>query len=170
MSESAKHILLFLLLTVSMFLSGQTTRFAVMLSGRVNPNFNLANITQAGGKSVSFVDSEQWLNYNVRRHPSDANLYFITVQLISGTIPPGVRIIIQAGADAGLGTGIAGTTTGPVELGLTPQVIINGIGNTNTGNQKNQGHPIYMTIEVVDFTLFESALNNLYIEYRLSNF
>jgi hypothetical protein len=140
-----------------------------MLSGRVDQNFNLANITQAGGKSVTFVDSEQWLNYNVRRHPQDGSLYNVKVRLVSGTIPQGVRIIIQAGADVGLGTGLAGTTTGPVQLGPNPQVIINGIGNTNTGNKKNQGHPIYMTIEVVDFTLFLSSLNNLYIEYSLSN-
>lgn len=169
MRVSGKHFLLIVSLATSFMLSGQSSRFEIMLSGRVNPNFNLANITQAGGKSVTIFDSEQWLNYNVKRHPSDTNLYYITVQLISGTIPPGVNIIIQAGADVGLGTGIAGTTTGPKQLGLTPQVIINGIGNTNTGNQKNQGHPIYMTIEVVNFALFESALNNLYIEYRLSN-
>lgn len=149
-------------------LLGQANRIDILLSGRVNPIINLANISLAGGRSVTFVDSEQWLNYSARRNPND-NFYYITVQLASGTIPPGVRIFIQAGADVGSGTGIAGSPTGMVQLGVIPQVIVNQIGNTNTGNKKNQGHQIFMTIEVVDFALFESALNNLYIEYGISN-
>lgn len=162
-----RYIRFILVLVFLCFGEAYGQRFQISLTGWDSPLFNLTNIVQAGAKSSSIVDSSNWLNYVCKKGPNDP-FYKITVHLASGTIPQGVSMFILAGYAQGDGVANAGTSTGTVQLGYTPQVILDKIGNTNTGGFKNQGHMLTMTININDFTQLQSADHNLYIVYTLT--
>ncbi|HEY1054364.1 MAG TPA: hypothetical protein VGE24_04490, partial [Emticicia sp.] len=61
----------------------------------------------------------------------------ITAQVVSGSVPNGVRLKLETGVASGIGSGTFGSVTSPVYLTTSATTIINGIGGAFTGNDNN---------------------------------
>jgi hypothetical protein len=91
-------------------------------------------------------DNTLWLNYSsIVENNTDTR--DITVAVTSGTIPTGITVTVQAGADAGNGDGTVGTAAGSaITLSGTAQNIVTGIGSCYTNTGASNGHNLTYTV------------------------
>lgn len=113
-------------------------------------NFSLgpAIPTEAGNPlDDSATNNTLWLNYSFI--PSaQAGTASITVQ--TDAVIPGMDINVEAAAAAASGDGQIGTPTGVITLSSTvpPQVIIENIGASYTGDGNASGHQLTYTLDI----------------------
>ncbi|MFA5850480.1 MAG: hypothetical protein WC833_11435 [Bacteroidales bacterium] len=127
---------------------------------------DVSAIISAGIYAEKIVDNTQWVNYSLDISPSEP-LSSISVSIASGTVPKGIELYIQAGSHVGSGRGKTGRPTGKIRIDNVPKVLINDIGNSYTGNGKNQGHQLTFSMVITDFSLLQPGEYTLYILYTL---
>ena len=127
---------------------------------------DVSAIISTGIFSEKIVDNTQWINYSLDVSPSEP-LSSISVSIASGTVPNGIELYIQAGSHVGSGRGKTGRPTGKIRIDNVPKVLINDIGNSYTGNGKNQGHQLTLSMVITDFSLLQPGDYTLYILYTL---
>ncbi|NQU85288.1 MAG: hypothetical protein HQ541_05965 [Mariniphaga sp.] len=81
---------------------------------------------------------------------------------ISGEIPDGIRLKIQASGDAGYGGGQTGIPIGEITLSNIQQTIISGIGSCYTGVGVQKGHQLTYSLELVDQAQYSSIQDDNY--------
>jgi hypothetical protein len=162
----AKKYLLVLMVLIAMSGVGKAQN-SLTVTNRSTTTFEMTNIIISGNHTETVVDNNQWMNYSFNWNWSDP-LATISVAIASGTIPPGMEIYIQAGNYNGSGRGHAGKPTGKIKLGYIPTVLINGIGDVNTGHGKHQGHQITLSILIVDYALVQPGNYTLNLQYTLN--
>lgn len=138
----------------------------VSVTNRSETAFNLTNIYRAGMEAEPIIDDSQWLNYSVKKNAEDP-LSSVAVSIASGSIPSGVEVYLEAGHESGKGWGKTGNPTGKVKLSNIPSVLISEIGTGETGNGKNKGHKLTMTIVVVDFAQMQPGEFSIFLQYTL---
>jgi hypothetical protein len=112
-------------------------------------------------------DDSRWLNYTILMKEQETH-YSITAQLMAGEIPKGTIIRLRAGSYVGPGEGKTGIPTGEIQLSETPQIIIDQIGTSHTGNGLNVGHQLFYTIDILDFSKFEEISSSIHILFTIT--
>lgn len=130
-------------------------------------NIDMKSVIAAGENSEKVVSNNQWLNYSLHVNPSDP-VSSISVSVVSGSLPPGVDIYIQAGRHTGNGQGKTGVPAGKVKIDNVPKVILGGIGSSSTGNGNFQGHQIIFSMMITDFALLQPGNYTIYLQYTLN--
>lgn len=147
-------------------LSGQKMNKLVVTES-TSLNIDMNSVIAAGENSEKVVSNNQWLNYSLHVNPSDP-VSSISVSVVSGTLPPGVEIYVQAGRHTGNGQGKTGVPAGKVKIDNVPKVILGGIGSSSTGNGNFQGHQIIFSIMITDFALLRPGNYTIYLQYTLN--
>lgn len=142
-------------------------RNSLSVTNRTSSVLNISAIHTAGDAVEMVLDNTQWINYSVNINQSEP-LESISASISSGNIPPGVEVYLEASYDYGSGWGKKGKPVGRIKLGNVPSVLINDIGNCNTGNGKYRGHRLTMTVVITNYALLQAGDFNLYIQYTLN--
>src|ERR1035437_11000911 len=150
--DTKKYLLVLIVITL-IFRVGWAQN-SLLVTNRNTTTFDMSAIIAAGNHIETVIDNTQWMNYSFTVSPSDPP-GMITVSIASGDIPPGMEIYIQAGYENGFGHGKAGKPTGKIKLDHIPNVLINDIGTSSTGNGKHKGHQINISIMITDYALIQ---------------
>lgn len=120
------------------------------------------------GAPVSIIsDNSKWLNYTILQAPTEPT-YSISVQLLSGSIPAGMEVRIKAGQYIGNSRGNPGRPTKQITLINTPQVLINNIGTSYTGSSLNEGHRLFYSIVITNYSALKVSSPTINILYTIS--
>lgn len=130
-------------------------------------NIDMNSVIAAGVNSEKVVSNNQWLNYSLHVNPSDP-VSSISVSVVSGSLPQGVDLYVQAGRHTGNGQGKTGVPAGKVKIDNVPKVILGGIGSSSTGNGNFQGHQIVFSMMITDFSLLHPGNYTIYLQYTLN--
>lgn len=137
------------------------------LSDNSNFGLNFQSPSVAGAPlGTSTTNNSKWLNFtsavppNVTRH--------ISAQIVSGSVPNGVRIKLQTSTVAG-GAGSRGTPVATVYLSGTPQNIVNNIGGAYTGVGTSNGYNLTFSLEIQDYSQLRSSSNTVTITYTIAD-
>ncbi len=113
--------------------------------------------TEAGnGLDFSATNSSLWLNFTSvvsggKSRKIQAN--------VSGTLPGGVSLLVQAGAISSTGKGNRGkAVANAITLGTTDQDIVTDIKSGYTGNGVNNGYPLTYSL-AMDENAYENLLH-----------
>lgn len=149
-----------------MSIAGLAQNNNLYVTDRSSVLIDVSAIISAGIFTERIVENTQWINYSLDISPSDP-LSSISVSIASGSVPKGIELYIQAGSHVGSGRGKTGRPTGKIRIDNIPKVLINDIGNSYTGNGRNQGHQLTLSMVITDFALLQPGDYTLYILYTL---
>ncbi len=107
----------------------------------------------------SGVDDSKWLNYSCSLADRSTSRS-ISAQITSGSIPPGIKLFLEASSYTGSGKGETGRSTGRVLLGNTPKVLVYGIRGGYTGDGTQNGHQLIYSIALSESYDFDFSGNN----------
>lgn len=113
------------------------------------------------GNPIDFTadtDNSLWLNYSSTVGTSTDATRKVSVA-VTGTLPTGSNLKVQAGTATSDGAGTKGTSTGLVTLAAvaTSYDVITGIGSCYTGNGASKGHNL--TYSLTESSADYSSLN-----------
>lgn len=99
---------------------------------------------EEAGDPIDFTsvdDNSLWLNYSSIVGSSSEPSRSVSANL-SGNLPPGANLIVEASAASSDGAGVKGSSVGSVTLALpaTDYTVITNIGSCYTGDGPNKGH------------------------------
>lgn len=135
------------------------------LNDRTTFSLSLVAPTESGNVlSNTATNNGKWLNFTSAVAPGVTRR--ITGQ-ISGTIPPGINIILHLSAAAGLGSGARGTSVASIIFTNSAQSIINGIAGAVTGDGTNNGYQLTYSLSIADFSLLRSNSSTITIVYTI---
>lgn len=125
--------------------------------------------TDAGLPVQTATNNTKWVNYTSCMGTATTSR---TVSAkLTGTLPSGVGLQLQAGSCSGSGSGVFGTSDGTVTLmpGVSTQ-IISGIRGAYTGNGTNNGHQLTYTLLISNYAnLVAGSYGPLVVTYTISN-
>ncbi len=140
----------------------------ISLSNR-NPIFlDMSRNYGASAPKMEIKDDSQWLNYTTLLQLSDPNLS-ITAQIVSGTLPEGMALQIEALPYQGMSKGKQGTPVGKVMLSYSPQVIISNIGTTYTGSGRSEGYQLVYTYITKDYSKVSTGTPSVYVQFTITH-
>lgn len=134
-------------------------------------HFTLSPDTESGSSPVleESADETLWVNYSSAL-PDRQDSRLITAEISQGTVPPGIRIFLEASSFSGQGKGELGHAEGKIELSNQPRPVITGIGNCFTGDGINNGHRLTFSIEISDYSKVAAAgETNFVLLYTLTD-
>ncbi|MFK5969351.1 MAG: hypothetical protein QM487_04420 [Candidatus Marithrix sp.] len=137
-----------------------------------NKSIIYLDLTQTYNPGLSkkiITNTSQWLNYTTLVHPSDPKIS-ITVEVVSGIVPEGMELMVEASPYVGMSKSKQGNPIGKVSISHTPRVLINNIGTCYTGSRRNEGHQITYSFIITDYAKVRSGLTNLYIQYTITQY
>ncbi len=159
---------LFFVLLVMLVLSDPAcAQNSLSVSDRSAMTLDLTPALSAGINTELIADSTQWINYSFEINPAEP-FASISVEIISGSIPDGVELYLQAGHYVGNSRGRTGRPTGKIRLDHVPKVLINDIGTSFTGHGKREGHQLILTMVITDFALLQSGDFSFFLQYTLN--
>ena len=123
--------------------------------------------TEAGASIVApATNSTKWLNFTSAVAPGITRR--ITAQVVSGSIPDGVRLKLETASYTGSGGGgsALGSVTSPVYPTTTATTLINGIGGAYTGNGTN-GYNLKYSLEIQNYSLLRNTNVSFTVIYTL---
>ena len=148
------------------------------------PEFALLNIEHAGENqqisrevdpavAVQLIrlsnsrEHECWISYSSL--VKGGKLERKVVASLTGSIPEGVSVSVEASDYSGNGKGRTGIPSGKKLLSGNPEEIISGIGNCYTEKGSSNGHLIRLVIEVDPEETFPSQFaGDLMVTYRIT--
>lgn len=166
---------IFILLCFSMLAThGQTVSVSLNLplvalldvepSGSVALNF--APPTEGGAiLGSSATNATKWIN--VSSAVTTGLTRKVTAQ-ISGTVPNGVRLVLQT-ANAATGAGTRGSAVSSVFLSTTAQPIVNGIGGAYTLTGASNGYNLTYSLDIQTYSLLRSGSYSFSVLYTLAD-
>jgi len=127
--------------------------------------------TEAGNSIDDFNSDNNkiWINYS--SIITNENHRRKIIGMISGELPKGIRIKVQASEVLGFGKGSRGNPSGEVFLTNEPSDIITNIGSCYTGKGTNNGHVLTYKLEI-DESEYSSLVNkneSINIVYTLTD-
>lgn len=132
------------------------------------------NLPSEAGQSVGFNVSEEnrvWLNYS--SIVSRVGLTRKIVATVSGDIPAGVVLKVEASEVVGSGKGKLGKPAGVVALSGTPTDVIVDIGSCFTGKGVSNGHYLTYSLEsdasLNDMAMLAQAQSSFDVVYTISD-
>ncbi|HAQ37068.1 MAG TPA: hypothetical protein DCX89_09095 [Saprospirales bacterium] len=116
-------------------------------------NLEISAPTEAGNPVTIgslAADNTLWMNYTSALS-SSASSRSVTVQLMSGSVPSGLRLRVQANTYSGTGAGTFGTPGGTINISGTAQNLLTGIRGAYTGNGVNTGHRLTYSLQIQNY-------------------
>lgn len=123
--------------------------------------------SNAGMPKKVITDNSQWLNYTALVHPSDPDIS-ITVEVVAGSIPEGMELLIEASPYRGMSKGKQGTPTRKISVSNRPRVLIDNIRTSYTGSRRNEGHQLTFSFIITDYAKIRSGIHTIYVQYTIS--
>ncbi|MFA6260560.1 MAG: hypothetical protein WC760_03770 [Bacteroidia bacterium] len=158
----------FLFYCILFIYSSATAQNRISLSNR-NPVFlDMPRGYGASAPKMELRNDNQWLNYTTLVQLSDPNLS-ITAQIVSGSVPEGMVLQLEALPYQGMSKGKQGTPTGKILLSGKPQVIISNIGTAYTGNGRNEGYQLVYTFITRDYSKVSSGAASVYVQFTITH-
>ncbi len=154
----------FLILQVANITLGQNL---ISVSSTRLKSLNFIPSYRAGLSPNFLIDDTKWINYSVLVKQSDPTCS-ISVQIISGTIPDGVNIMVKAMPYVGSSRGKHGISIGKIKLSHVPQVLIDNIGTCYTGIGTRVGHQLIYTVDIKEFEQLKSGTPAINLLYTIS--
>lgn len=158
------QIILCIALIFNMFVA--QSQNSVSISSTQSLEMNFSTPVNPGNKFSIITDENKWLNYNIALQPDDPTVS-ITVEIISGIIPQGLQLQLEASTVQGAGGGTPGTPAGKLTLSSQPQVIIENIGTCNTGTGAYFGHQLTYNLSISDYAAAQSSLSAVEILFTI---
>ncbi len=111
-------------------------------------------------------NSTKWVNFTSAVAPGVTRR--ITAQVVSGSVPNGVRLKLETASYAGSGGGgsALGSVTSPVYLTTSATTIINSIGGAYTGNGNN-GFNLTYSLEIQTYSQLKNTSGSFSVIYTL---
>jgi len=134
-------------------------------SSSLSISFQLPSIAGAPFGS-STTDNSKWLNFTSAVPPNITRN--ISAQIISGSVPSGVRLKLQTSTVAG-GAGVLGSPVTLIYPNSIPQNLIMGIGGSYTGIGVGKGYNLTFLLEILDYSLLRSSTSSLTIIYTIAD-
>jgi hypothetical protein len=134
-----------------------------------------ANAPTEAGLPLNFEkvgNSDLWLNYSSIIGSKSDPSRDVTVQIIEGSIPSSIELVVSAGKDTGGGEGRMGEPAGEIVVDGSAQKIITGVGSAYTGNGVKNGHNLTYTLRAKRGAYAEldfDTSNAVMITYTLSD-
>jgi hypothetical protein len=133
--------------------------------------FYLEPIENAGEKINALTSSNNnfWINYTATLSET-STFKNLTAQIVSGKVPTGTKLMLEASSYSGIGKGNLGSSEGAIELKNLPQVILSNIGGSFTGTGSNNGHQLLYTLNITNYSLLDyEDTTTLTVIYTLSD-
>lgn len=111
----------------------------------------------AGNALGSSTTNTKWLNFSSAVPPSITRK--ISAQITSGSIPSGVRLVIQTSAAVG-GAGTLGSPITTVYPDATSQILINGIGGAYTGVGTGFGYKLTYSLDIQNYSQLIGSISS----------
>ena len=135
------------------------------LNDRTTFSLSLVAPTESGNPlSSTNTYNGKWLNFTSAVAPGVTRR--ITGEL-TGTIPPGINIILGLSAAAGSGSGARGTSVASTTFTNSAQTIINGIAGAVTGDGTSNGYQLTYSLSITDYSLLRSNSSAITIVYTI---
>ena len=116
----------------------------------------------------SATDESKWINYSTSMAPGGARRN-VTAQILSGTLPQGMRLKVKAGSYRGNGRGDQGTPSQEILINNTPQIILRDIGAGFTGRGVQQGHQLSFTLAYDNYANIDFGNEIIVIAFTLTD-
>lgn len=124
--------------------------------------------TVAGASITSpATNTSKWLNFTSAVAPGITRT--VSAQIISGSIPAGVRLKLETATYAGSGAGALGSVTSPIYITAAATTFISNIGGAYTGNGTGNGYNLKYSLEIQDYSLLRNTNNSFTVIYTLSD-
>lgn len=133
--------------------------------------FYLEPIESAGEKIkiVASATDDLWINYSASLSPNSP-FKNIAAQIVSGKVPAGTQLLLEASDYSGGGSGQLGSSEGAIELQNTTQVLLSNIGGSFTGKGPSNGHSLLYTLNITNYSLLDHEdTTTLTIMYTLTD-
>ncbi|GAB3165434.1 hypothetical protein GCM10027291_08730 [Telluribacter humicola] len=125
--------------------------------------------TTEAGMSLSMTsNSSKWINYT-SAILAGGSTRRITAHVSSGSVPPGVRLLLSVSSPVGAGGGSRGGSISNLALTSSAQTILSGIGGAFTGNGINNGHQLTYTLGISNYGSLVKASSTLMVTYTLTD-
>lgn len=134
-------------------------------SSPLSINFQLPSIAGAPFGS-STTDNSKWLNFTSAVPPNVTRN--ISAQIISGSVPNGVRLKLQTSVVAG-GAGNLGSPLTTIYPNSTSQNLIIGIRGAYTGVGVGSGYNLTFSVEILDYSSIRNTTSSLTITYTITD-
>ncbi len=122
-----------------------------------------------GNEEAVAVDNQLWINYTSSL-ASGSSRKKITVQIINGELPRGLKISVLASPYQGNGLGDFGIPTKEKNLNKNPRTIIKKIGRCYTGKGEGQGHNISYKLYIPNYDKLDNDGEiTIYVAYTISD-
>lgn len=141
--------------------------------GSADIDFNI-NSPEEAGNSINLNDvqkSNVWINYSsVITHSNHKRK---VVAMVSGELPYGFRLMVEASGVTGSGKGKLGQSKGFIALTNEPAELITDIGSCFTGKGAKNGHSLTYKIELDEtannFASMSQVHSSVHIIYTLTD-
>lgn len=163
-----KRISLLVLIGLSLHFCNAIGQNRVDIAKTNSFGLDLSDLVYQSLRGKTYADSSIWINYKTTVSPSEPALS-ITAEIASGQVPEGFEMFIEVRTLKGLSIGKYGKPTGKVPLSHMPRVVIQDMGNSDTGRGVFMGHQVIVSFEIVDFSLIQPGETSLYIQFTLNN-
>jgi hypothetical protein len=114
------------------------------------------------------TDDSKWVNYSSSMTPGGA-MRNITAQILSGSLPDGMKLRVKAGNYRGSGRGDQGTPSQEIVLNNAPQVILRNIGACYTGRGVQQGHQLSFSLGYDNYANIDFGNEIIVIAFTLTD-
>jgi len=128
---------------------------------------NFTSSFDAGLPKKIITDNSQWLNYTTLVHPSDPTIS-ISIELVSGSIPEGMELQVEASPYIGMSRGKPGRASKKITVSHMPRILIDNIGTCYTGSGRNEGHRLTFSFVITDYSKIQSGINSIYLQYTIT--
>jgi len=153
-----------LLLLISCLLHAQNR---ISLSNRNPIYMEMLSGFSTGAPKQIITDDSQWLNYTTIVQESDPSIS-ISIQLVSGTIPNGLELQVEAVPYKGMSKSRTGIPSGKMRVTNMPRVLINNIGTCYTGTGRYEGHQLIFSYKINDYSKLKSGTSTIYVQYTIT--
>jgi hypothetical protein len=114
------------------------------------------------------TDNSKWINYSSSLAPGGARRN-VTAQILSGSLPQGMKLKIKADNYRGNGRGDRGTPSQEIVLNSIPQVILRDIGACYTGRGVQQGHQLSFALDYDNYANIDFGNEIIVIAFTLTD-
>ncbi|MBK8500973.1 MAG: hypothetical protein IPL46_01545 [Saprospiraceae bacterium] len=114
------------------------------------------------------TDNSKWINHSSSLAPGGARRN-VTAQILSGSLPQGMKLKVKAGNYRGNGRGDQGMPSQEIVLNNMPQVILRDIGACFTGRGVQQGHQLSFTLGYDNYSNIDFGNEIIVIAFTLTD-
>ena len=113
-------------------------------------------------------DDSKWINYTSAIEAKGPKRS-VTAQILSGSLPRGLYLSLDAGKYQGNGGGKTGKPKKEIILSSLPQVILHNIGRSYSGRGVQQGHQLFFELGYTKYEDIDFGVSTIVIAFTLTD-